>query len=211
MCFWLLSISVCSSFVSTHVLSLLPDGVRLFCVSSLISLSVRLPAVSQSYRAFMSLSISCDTWLLGFRAPCVAFPWSWPSPVDFYYVDAATKVDSSLYFTLLSSSVHCNQLNTIKRSQWKVTFSSGYTHRLKDENGERTRPSILYNSWNEPEMKREFRNSMKGNCECVSASQREKPWPEGWKMEKRLKRIIAGNIEDVVQSDGHKSCSGSVA
>lgn len=60
-------------------------------------------------------------------------------------------------------------------------------------------------------MNQEFRNRMKGNCECVSESQREKPWPEGWKMEKRLKRIIAGNIGDVVQSDGQNSCQGSVA
>lgn len=52
---------------------------------------------------------------------------------------------------------------------------------------------------------------MKGNCECVSESQREKPWPEGWKMEKWLRRIISGKIEDVVQSDGQNSCPGSVA
>lgn len=30
---------------------------------------------------------------------------------------------------------------------------------------------------------------MKGNCERMRASQIEKPWPEGWKMEKRFKRI----------------------
>lgn len=40
--------------------------------------------------------------------------------------------------------------------------------------GARTRPTALYNQRNEPERNFEFRNSMKGNCECRSERQREK-------------------------------------